>query len=189
MVYFDLLVQRLGERADGRPIDVIEWLHFTTFDIAGDLEFGESFGCLRDGRLHPWIEVMLSHFKRLVILGSVLIIFPALRVAIPWLVPKKVQEQRMQRFDFASMKVGKRLDAGENDKRADFMTYVCRHNDEKGMSRAELDATFEILVSASSETTATALTGWVSLLNTPYLWILRKKWCPSNLRSPICALL
>ena len=70
----------------------------------------------------------------------------------------------MQRFDFAHNKVGKRLDVGDDPRRADFMTYVCRYNDEKGMSREEIDATFEILVSASSETTATALTGTLHYL-------------------------
>ena len=102
---------------------------------------------------------MLSHFKRLIILGSILVALPILRPIAPFFIPKKVQEQRMQRFEFAQAKVGKRLDVGDDPRRADFMTYVCRYNDEKGMSRAELDATFEILVSASSETTATALTG------------------------------
>ena len=158
-VYFDLLISKLRPQADNRPINIVDWFHFTTFDIAGDLEFGESFNCLQNGHLHPWISVMLSHFKRLIILGSILVALPMLRPIAPFFIPKKVQEQRMQRFEFAQAKVGKRLDVGDDPRRADFMTYVCRYNDEKGMSRAELDATFEILVSASSETTATALTG------------------------------
>ncbi|MCJ1280128.1 hypothetical protein MMC21_007955 [Puttea exsequens] len=160
-VYFDLLINRLKAKAadDGKPFNIVDWFHFTTFDIAGDLEFGESFNCLEDGKLHPWIEVMLSHFKRLVILGSILIVFPLLRPIAPWLIPKNVTRQRLERFQFAHDKVGTRLAKGDDQLRADFMTYVCRYNDEKGMSRQEIDATFEILVSASSETTATALTG------------------------------
>ena len=163
-VYFDRLITRLIAKAPDGPINIVDWFHFTTFDIAGDLEFGESFNCLSSGELHPWIEVMLSHFKRLVILGSMLIVIPVLRPILPWFVPKRLAEQRLQRFQFAHDKVGVRLDKGDDPFRADFMTYVCRYNDEKGMTRAEIDATFEILVAASSETTATALTGTLHYL-------------------------
>lgn len=79
--------------------------------------------------------------------------------------PQESCRQRLQRFHFAHDKVGSRLSKGDDPLRADFMTYVCRYNDDqKGMSRAEIDATFEILVSASSETTATALTGTLHYL-------------------------
>ena len=158
-IHFDRLIDKLRTQADGRPINIVDWFHFVTFDIAGELEFGESFGCVENGRYHPWISVMLSHFKRLVIFGSFLMAMPILRPVVPFLIPKKIQEQRMQRFEFAKHKVDKRLDIGDDPQRADFMTYVCRYNDEKGMSKEEIYATFEILVSASSETTATALTG------------------------------
>lgn len=55
-----------------------------------------------------------------------------------------------------------RLEGGEN--KADFMTYVLRHNDEKGMTIPEIEATFTILATAGAETTATALTGMISHL-------------------------
>ena len=60
--------------------------------------------------------------------------------------------------------MGARLAKGDDPQRADFMSYVCRYNDEKGMTRDEIDATFEILVSASSETTATGTTGTLHYL-------------------------
>ena len=92
-VYFDLLISRLRPFTDGRPVNVMDWFHCTTFDIAGDLEFGESFGCLEKWQYHPWISVMLSHFKRLVIVGSFLIVVPVLRPIVPLLIPMKIQEQ------------------------------------------------------------------------------------------------
>lgn len=68
--YVDLLIERLREQcvpahgdedgadAEGRPlsssrktaIDMRLWFNYATFDIIGDLAFGESFGCLEHGR-------------------------------------------------------------------------------------------------------------------------------------------
>ena len=51
--------------------------------------------------------------------------------------------------------------------RNDFMTFILRHNDEKGMSDPEIEATLRILVLAGSETTATALSGIMGNLLSP----------------------
>ena len=68
--YVDLLIQRLRERciparddeaegkAERKPVssasrsavDIRHWFNYVTFDIIGDLAFGESFGCLEQGR-------------------------------------------------------------------------------------------------------------------------------------------
>lgn len=172
--YFDLLMTRLHAQADDRPINIIDWFHFTTFDIAGDLEFGESFGCLQHSQYHPWITVLLSNFRRLIIFGSFKML-PVLRNIVPLLVPQKIQQQRLDHFEYTRAKVGKRLEMGDDPQRADFMSYVCRFNDEKGMSRAEIDATFNTLVVAGSETTASLLTGSIHelLLNPKALQTLK----------------
>lgn len=162
--YIDMLVDRLAKNVNGGPVNILDLFHFTTFDIAGDLEFGESFNCLQSGSYHPWISVMLAHFKRLIIMGSAIMMFPFLGSLVPILVPKKIAEQRMQRFQLSQAKVGKRLEIGDDPNRADFMSYVCRYNDAKGMTREEIDATFDILVTAGSETTATALTATLHYL-------------------------
>ena len=162
--HFDLLIRRLQEQADGRAVNMVDWFHFITFDITGDLEFGESFDCLEKGELHPWIAVMLSRFKRMVIFSSILLVSPLLQPFVPWLIPKSVAQERQKLFGYTRDKVGARLAKGDDPQRADFMSYVCRYNDEKGMTRDEIDATFEILVSASSETTATGTTGTLHYL-------------------------
>ncbi|KAL9098008.1 MAG: hypothetical protein Q9187_009754 [Circinaria calcarea] len=43
--------------------------------------------------------------------------------------------------------------------RRDIASYILRHNDEKGMTRPEIKATFGIVLLAGSETTATVLSG------------------------------
>jgi hypothetical protein len=48
--YVDLFVARLREMARrGEEVDMVRWFSFCTFDIIGDLSFGEPFGCLREG--------------------------------------------------------------------------------------------------------------------------------------------
>ena len=49
--YFDLLIQRLHENC-GQPVNMVDWYHLTTFDLIGDLTFGESFDCLETSKMH-----------------------------------------------------------------------------------------------------------------------------------------
>lgn len=57
--YADLLVQKLHENLNhshSEVVDIARWYNFTTFDLIGDLAFGEPFQCLKDSPLvlpHP----------------------------------------------------------------------------------------------------------------------------------------
>lgn len=53
--YVDLFIERLKPFAANRDaINMCNWFNFTTFDIIGDMAFGEPFGCLRDGKIHDF---------------------------------------------------------------------------------------------------------------------------------------
>ena len=55
----DQFIERIGEdRQD--PIDLTTWFNLLTFDIIGELAFGESFGGLQNGKMHSWVAVVLS---------------------------------------------------------------------------------------------------------------------------------
>lgn len=62
--YFNLLITKLREKADDVPVDMAKFYNFTTFDIIGDLTFGESFGCLEDGVLHVRFKSLNTLFSR-----------------------------------------------------------------------------------------------------------------------------
>ena len=47
--YVDLLIHQLRRR-DGIEVDAVKWYNYTTFDIIGELSFGESFGSLEAGK-------------------------------------------------------------------------------------------------------------------------------------------
>jgi cytochrome P450 len=69
--YVELLMQRLREHAEvsgtgteeGAMLDIAPWFNYTTFDIFGDLGFGESFKCLEHSRYHPWIALVFNSVK------------------------------------------------------------------------------------------------------------------------------
>ena len=45
------------------PFDIMKWFNFITFDVIGDLSFGESFGCLERGDFHFWIHLIFNAVK------------------------------------------------------------------------------------------------------------------------------
>ncbi|KAL8774806.1 MAG: hypothetical protein Q9209_000745 [Squamulea sp. 1 TL-2023] len=167
--YIDFLVRRLYEQAsNASPIDMVQWFNFTTFDIVGDLALGESIGNLEKARYDGWISVIFAQFKLAAL--AVTFRFFGLDKVLKAILRRSALEKRKRHAETAKEKNHPRL-AQEEDmdaQRNDFMTYVRRYNDEKGMSVLEIEATFRALVVAGSETTATALTGILgNLLQTP----------------------
>lgn len=47
----------------GEVFDIVKWFNFITFDVIGDLSFGESFGCLDQGEFHWWPAVIFDAVK------------------------------------------------------------------------------------------------------------------------------
>ena len=70
--YVDLLIKRLKERCiesnqdekfHSPPLDMRTWYNWTTFDIIGDLAFGEPFGCLQNANYHPSVKAITSTLR------------------------------------------------------------------------------------------------------------------------------
>ncbi|GKZ19409.1 hypothetical protein AbraIFM66951_011019 [Aspergillus brasiliensis] len=57
--YRQQLVDLLAER-DGQPVDVTKWFNLYTYDVMGDLAFGEGFGCLEQGEYHWATQIMME---------------------------------------------------------------------------------------------------------------------------------
>jgi cytochrome P450 len=170
--YVSLLVSNMREDAKAdREVNMVENFNLIAFDIVSDLAFGESFDGLRTRTPHTWITlffqfakirtimVQITHMKIPVI--SKLVIF----LMIPYV------SRKLSAMNYTKDKIEKRID--QKTDRPDFMSYVLRHNDEKGMSREEINATFNLLMIAGSETTATLLSGCTYLLQ-KHPQVLRK---------------
>lgn len=157
--YVDLLVQRLHGLAESGSVtvDMTCWYNYTTFDIIGDLAFGESFGCLQNSQYHFWVSVIFSHF-RTAAWANVLRRVPAGNFLMKWIVPKEVREQKKHQNSMTKEKVKVRMANGDNG-RPDFLSNVLKQPLEKGMSEDELVSNSYVLIIAGSETTATLLSG------------------------------
>lgn len=162
--YVDLLMQRLQERIAGgnNAIDLMTWYNFTTFDIIGDLAFGESFGCLENARYHQWISILFSHI-RYGAYSNVARRLPGSSYILPLITPKKVISQRGMHLDLTTQKIQSRLE--KSNERPDFFGDILKHNNtEKGFTVPEMISNASTLIIAGSETTATLLSGVTYLL-------------------------
>ncbi|RLL98773.1 hypothetical protein CFD26_105148 [Aspergillus turcosus] len=171
-LYADLLVRKLREKLDHSPsevIDITRWYNYTTFDLIGDLAFGEPFHCLKDSQYHWWVSIILDAVKLSVYL-RVLWFFPFLRPLTTLLVPSYLHQRREASFQLSVEKVSRRL--RRQTDRPDFISYILRHKDEESrMSRDEIDANAATLVLAGSETTAALLSGCTFyLLKNPHVY-------------------
>jgi cytochrome P450 len=164
--YVDDLVEGLKRASkEGESLNMVEWFNWTTFDVIGRLAFGEDFGCLRNGKMHPWIQAVFGNLK----IGVFMTCFKRLGLAwvLPYLATEKAMAARKFNHEYTVEKVARRIEKGTTE--GDFFDNVLKFNgQEKGMSVAELRANASHLILAGSETTATLLSGCIwELLQNP----------------------
>ncbi|RJE25501.1 Cytochrome p450 [Aspergillus sclerotialis] len=160
--YADLLVQKVHEQiatssAGTRVIDINQWYNFTTFDLIGDLAFGEPFQCLENEQYHWWVSLMFDAVRLSVYL-KLLWFFPFLSMLLKLPLPRYLAERRNASFQLSVEKVARRLQRQTD--RPDFMSYILKHNKGRyGLSTAEIEANAATFVLAGSETTSALLSG------------------------------
>ncbi|CAG8266142.1 unnamed protein product [Penicillium salamii] len=162
--YVDLLLERLGGFCTpGDSVALSDWYNFTTFDIIGDLAFGESFGCLQGSDLDGWIKGIFDA-GRLGILLQTLSFFPLVKRALISMAPASMKEAHEKHMRLTQEKMMRRMEKEEG--RPDLIEGLLRKKDELGLSVDELIANAEILIIGGSETTASLLSGVTYLLLT-----------------------
>ena len=146
--YADLMVERLKERvANGEDtVDILRWCQYATFDIIGDLCFGESFGCLETGSNHPWITKTYRNVK-LAKIGGALQCFPPMESLLRAMMPASVEGRMRETFAWSRNQITKRMEQKTN--RSDIMEHVLKNKHKQGMTRDEIDSTMGILVLAA----------------------------------------
>lgn len=175
--YANLLVERLCEMvsaaSDGvsicesAEVDMVPWFNFTTFDIFGDLGFGESFQCLQNSAYHPWISRIFNNVK----LNG----FVAMARYYPWVdfvllrcIPSSLTKMAADHAQQIADKVQRRLNW--ELERPDIMSYMIdsevndNHSSPSSLSIGEINANFRVIITAASETTATLLSGTLNYL-------------------------
>jgi cytochrome P450 len=131
--FIDLLIKRLREHSeDGTtPVNMVKWFDWTTFDIVGNLAFGESFGCLENSKSHPWVDILFDSMKYIPIMQA-LQDFPFFTVLKPLLfaifMPSDMLKNRQTSVEFSRKAVNKRISLGTE--RPDFIGAMLKERDD-----------------------------------------------------------
>ncbi|OCK74493.1 cytochrome P450 [Lepidopterella palustris CBS 459.81] len=162
--YASLLIERLKAASDGgQAVEMTQWYNWTTFDIAGDLIFGEPFGCLDNLDHHPWVKLIFEHIRGIAI-STAVIRFPFGRRLIKAITPRSVARDIKTHNEFTKAQVDKRF--ALQDARPDLMESIIKARAEEQASDGEVLANAHNLIVGGSETTATTLAGTTYLLAT-----------------------
>ncbi|KAL4749788.1 hypothetical protein BDW72DRAFT_213855 [Aspergillus terricola var. indicus] len=169
--HVDLWVAQIAARgrSGAVPVDVSKWFEWLTFDIIGELTFGESFNATRNNKSHPWVSILLdatysgSIFnlrKRLAFVGPLLRWMPYISSTARAAVKSVAQHGAM-----TLALTRKRIEAGPTRSDVDdFLAHAIRAG---GMSDTELADQAMVLLTAGAETSATALTATLWYLSQP----------------------
>ncbi|KAJ4995132.1 Averantin hydroxylase [Colletotrichum sp. SAR 10_66] len=173
--YVNLFVDKLRPfSASHTAINICDWFNFTTFDIIGDMAFGEPFGCLKDGVFHSWVSLITQTIKagayeqatrRMFKTGSLL------QKVLVNLIPSDLREKRFRHLELSREKCLKRIDEGLRREHRDFLYYILRQNEKGGVSQDEIILNSALFIVAGSETTASLLSGLTMwLMRTPHAY-------------------
>lgn len=119
--YIALFISKLRAKArSDTPVDIMRYINFTTFDILGDLCFGESFGALEGEEYSEW---MANLFQGVKIVPFVRLMKAYPIIGLPfWMITKifpHVMAARAKHENYTMEKTAKRLE--KKTDRKDFM--------------------------------------------------------------------
>jgi cytochrome P450 len=160
--YADALMSKLREmttKSSGvdddsiTKVDIRGWINFTTFDTIGDLMFGESFNCLKDSQLHPFVSLNFESTKASAIM-AVVNEYPLVNTVLRGMIPRHLKQAALDHFYMSAEKVDRRLQRGSDH--PDFMSALLKNglsekdgqydDDQRMMTRAELHSTGFVFV-------------------------------------------
>ncbi|KAJ2983124.1 hypothetical protein NUW58_g6303 [Xylaria curta] len=169
-VYIDLLIQRLREQSEtGKPVNMVRWYNFTTFDLIADLAYGTPLQGLAQGKGNAWLDNISNIIKLLPIMAFASV-FPLAGTALQYLAGPQIRNAEKKHYAFASKMTMDRIYNKKQPDRGDFMDFMLRSRGQPHeMKDDELASNADLIMLAGSETTATLLSGatyW--LLKTPH---------------------
>ncbi|CAN8104814.1 unnamed protein product [Discula destructiva] len=161
--YIDMLMSGLRNHCENgkEALDMCMWYNFTTFDVIGDLAFGEPFGCLEKSARHPWIENMF-HVSELGTFMQCATHYPSIKNLILRNIPESYLKIHKYNTEFATSRVQKRMELGAE--RHDLIEGLLRKQDELQLPLRDISSHANLLIVAGSETTATLMSGVTYLL-------------------------
>ncbi|KAF9886747.1 hypothetical protein FE257_011124 [Aspergillus nanangensis] len=168
--YVDMLIVSLNTalRVDPKAtVNLVRMLNLTTFDIMGDLTFGDSLELLAGTGDMNWVEAVFISMKTNT-LRRLARYWPLLAPIVQQMVPKELRQQSIAHYQSSQGRVDMRVDGDHDMHRADIWGIVMHQKEELRLSRMEMYANSQVFMVAGTETTATALSGlFYQLLRNP----------------------
>ncbi|KAI0556187.1 cytochrome P450 [Xylaria curta] len=150
----DAFVAKIGpvSQRTAEGINMVSWFEMSSFDLFGEMGFGESFDCIADEKHHFWIDMVLHHVRKIVIIDNLrrLDIF---RVFSHKLLPKLAMFVLAKHTQYTRDKVQHRLE--RESARQDFFTNLVSKVKAGEVEFEEMAAHASSLIIAGGETTAT----------------------------------
>lgn len=152
--------KQAANNTDGSTVlNIVDWFNWLTFDISGALSFGESFGSIKSGRAHPWVEISCSFGRGIALMASINFFYP-LNTVLKLAMPKKIMDKMQYHKQLAHEKTLQRMSVQFREKAQDYVGSIIMYNEEKGevkIPKEEIEANMTLLIFAGSETTSSAM--------------------------------
>ncbi|KAL8900470.1 MAG: hypothetical protein Q9207_005685 [Kuettlingeria erythrocarpa] len=154
----DEFCRQIGARGAGEDgVDLSKWFNLLTFDVIGELAFGESFNGVRTGVTHFWIDVVLESMgqasfadclQRFPLLGRLFI-----RLNPQWMAKMIAGSQKHEGY---TMDLINRIAGSETTATtlSVAMNYVCRDASVLSQLQTEIHTSFETFTQITSTSTA-----------------------------------
>ncbi|KAB2573625.1 Cytochrome P450 monooxygenase rdc4 [Lasiodiplodia theobromae] len=161
------IIRHSAVEKPGTPIDTVKLLNCLTFDVIGDLAFGESLGLLETAEYNEWLSTIFGGIKNLAA-TTFLLEYPLLGAVASLFVPKSLKESQKFVFDYCATRVEKRMAKGAVTEKPDFWSLALAQHDKGALDLEDMKANAGLFMVAGSETTATMLSGlFYNLLMNP----------------------
>ncbi|TEY35963.1 hypothetical protein BOTCAL_0570g00020 [Botryotinia calthae] len=131
--HVDILMRQLRkETSEGGLINILKWFEYSTFDIIGDLCFGDSFRCLESDENRIQISILQSAMKAF----AQAVVPRVLGLESLWnfITPLTNNRKRTTYHKSLNDWTRRRFNEGGSMAKDDLLTYVHRRTENKGLS-------------------------------------------------------
>lgn len=158
--YTTQLIDNIRRGLESNPdqeFDAVKLYNFTTFDIMGDLTFGEPLGLLKNSAYSAWVASIFQGLKAVAVL-QILWDHPALYKLFLACAPASFREANETHFRHSAERVDRRLKVLQRDQ-PDIWNLVINQPEGRRLTPAQMHANADVFMLAGTETTATLLSG------------------------------
>ncbi|CEL01772.1 Putative Cytochrome P450 monooxygenase [Aspergillus calidoustus] len=162
--YSDQLISVIGKNLD-RPLNVADWFNYYSFDVMGDLAFGESFNMLIDGKDAYILKKLHADMKSIGLFSHLTWLFPFFK-RVPIL-----NSEYLKFWEFVGERVAQRMK--NHPELPDVFSWLLKafqQGPQNGREILDLHGDAYLIIVAGSDTTAATLTNLFFHLANDHAW-------------------